>query len=795
MASNQMVKKHSFTYLGKIIGVLLVALLTLLLISEVKIGLAVIATTIFALQIVAGASCLVLCTRKLSFTWQELAGFGLAIGSLLTFGFDQVFRTTAISGMAWLIPVLILPLITFQKIRSDKRVLSIEQPVSIDILLILAATLFIVATEWFWPLPIAIFLTSVFVWKEFPKYKTYSLLLSFFSLIISVITFLRRPVGWWIEDTDVALYEAMSRTLGTWGFRENINAAGNATHYHWFAYAWSGLIDRVGNAESWITNTRILPIFIALGIVLMIWSALKVLFNNRIIIICSLIAISCFDTAQSWGRGFKIGYLASPSQIYGYLLLLAFLYLFAIDQDEKTSKSLFLFALLGFGAVGAKVAHGVLLAGGVGLSWLFTLIREKKLRSHNTYRSLVTLLAITMSFVLVVGGATGSSRGVLLDQVAFVTGITGDFRQWGLTVNWIAALIFLFGFLGLQVLGLTVSWSSNLIKDKLILVFVLGIFIAGVISTLFLSAEFAVEIFFAQGAAVLVLVLIIPITISQFTRLEFARKNKMIFMAISIIGFGSAILTRFIPKNDSGSYQAIFFRMIPSLVGLLPIIFGLAFSIFIVSRSKTKNLATTFALLATIGLIFMSFGFYLSNWQQNMKQEYPEFASNSASRIGEDRPDLQAASVWISENTPESAIFATNDFCSEISASCDANTDWTELMNDSMKCTTFEVLRTTTCDAGGYPLLTAIVHRRFLAGNYYVGISDGSAIKPWVAQRVIDSVDFAKNSSDTAVEKLQKSNVQWYLLRKELTSNSGWKDFGQIRYSNDTYAVIEFAAG
>jgi len=112
-----------------------------------------------------------------------------------------------------------------------------------------------------------------------------------------------------------------------------------------------------------------------------------------------------------------------------------------------------------------------------------------------------------------------------------------------------------------------------------------------------------------------------------------------------------------------------------------------------------------------------------------------------------------------------------------------------------MKCTTFEVLRTTTCDAGGYPLLTAIVHRRFLAGNYYVGISDGSAIKPWVAQRVIDSVDFAKNSSDTAVEKLQKSNVQWYLLRKELTSSNGWKDFGQIRYSNDTYAVIEFAAG
>ena len=88
-------------------------------------------------------------------------------------------------------------------------------------------------------------------------------------------------------------------------------------------------------------------------------------------------------------------------------------------------------------------------------------------------------------------------------------------------------------------------------------------------------------------------------------------------------------------------------------------------------------------------------------------------------------------------------------------------------------------------------MLTAVVHRRFLAGNYYVGISDGSAIKPWVVKRVLDSVNFAKSPSNETLSVLKDSNVGWYLLRRELTVENDWEKFGNIRYSNSSYYVIE----
>jgi hypothetical protein len=187
----------------------------------------------------------------------------------------------------------------------------------------------------------------------------------------------------------------------------------------------------------------------------------------------------------------------------------------------------------------------------------------------------------------------------------------------------------------------------------------------------------------------------------------------------------------------------------------------------------------------------MSGGFYIANYAKNIQEEYPQSNRNFASRIGLDRPDLLSASDWISTNTKTSAIFATNDFCGGISKTCNSDTDWDALLDFSMKCTQFEVLRTDKCNAGGYQLLTAVVHRRFLAGNYYVGISDGSAIKPWVVKRVLDSVNFAKSPSSETLTKLKDSNVSWYLLRRELTSDKNWEKFGNIRYSNSSYFVIE----
>jgi hypothetical protein len=772
-----------------------------LLISGVPLKVATIALLIVVLQILAGGSFLTMFVYKSHLTWKEFCGVGLAIGSLLTFGFDQIFRNTAISGFAWTLPILFLPLSIWRsRLKIDVTIARNDLTVT-ELAAISATVLLILSPEWFWPLPLALMLIAIVVWREIPRWRKQSAIIAACLIPISILSILKRPIGWWIEDSDVALYEAISRTLGNWGFRDNINGAGTSTNYHWFAYAWSGLIDRVSGSPEWVSNTRTIPLLITVGTVLIIWAILERLSHTRMIIIFSLFAIGGFDTVQTWGRGFKLGIIASPSQMYGLLLLLAFLYVFILDINNYLKKPLPLFFLLAFGVIGSKVAHGAVLAGAVGFFWLANFVKDKKFNWHQTWLTATTILGIATGFYFVINGGGGSSRGILFDQFGFVDGITGDFRPFGLPIQWLAGLTFLFGFLGFQLVGLvalcTFATSS---QQKQVQFFAIGIAIAGLLAAMFLSGEFAVELFFTHAASSILVVLIIPIALNRITSNDFKYPRSILSITI-FVGLGSAIFANLMPNLDSGSLTAIALRTTPSLVGLLPLLSALACALYLKKNNfegqfKDQSEVSFFkkiTTLALVGLLAMSVGFFSINYEKNIRQEYPESDRNFASRIGLDRPDLQSASNWISTNTKTSAIFATNDLCSQVSKSCNKDTNWDALLDFSMKCTQFAVLRTDKCNAGGYALLTAIVHRRFLAGNYYVGISDGSAIKPWVVKRVIDSVNFAKLPSNETLTALKDSNVGWYLLRRELTSDKNWAKFGNIRYSNSSYFVIELS--
>jgi hypothetical protein len=264
-------------------------------------------------------------------------------------------------------------------------------------------------------------------------------------------------------------------------------------------------------------------------------------------------------------------------------------------------------------------------------------------------------------------------------------------------------------------------------------------------------------------------------------------------LAVVVSGLIGAAIAANVPNLNSGSITAIILRTLPSIVGLLPIGCALLLTRRFRYKMYSEPVMKPFLILALTGLMTLSISFYAVNFVKNIVAEYPSFETNYKDRSGEDLPDLIQASEWINQNVFETEILATNDFCREVSESCNSNTDWNALLNFSMKCTTDEVLRSDDCNAGGYPLLTAIVDRRFLAGNYYVGISDGSAIKPWVVNRVLDSVDFAKDPSFKSAQKLTSQGVDWFLLRRDLTNETNWSNFGTVEFSNNTYLVIKLA--
>ncbi|MGA0105796.1 MAG: hypothetical protein ACO3JO_01600 [Ilumatobacteraceae bacterium] len=759
-----------------------------LIVADTPIKVALVSTGFITVQILVGGLIFVALSNKTDLSWQEFCGLGLVIGSLLTIALDQIFRQTFIADYAWalsLLTILLIPkskefFLSFAKEQTQTRFT--------DLLIILGAGFLFISSDWFWALPLVILIIATAAWYEFKSYRRFAAFVAIVSTPISIVSVFTRPNGWWIEDSDLALNEAISQTLKVWGTQDNINAVGTPTNYHWLVYAWSGLLERVSGAPNWVMNSRVIPFVVSLGTALLIWAIISRLGYTRKVTFASLLIIGTYDTVPTWGRGFGIGYTPSPSQMYGLLLLLTFVYFVIIFEHSAPKRALILFLIVGIGAIGAKVPHGAIVAASSGLLSVYIILKKRKLFSTRVFQLVVTTLGVLIGFVVIIGGLSDSSRGMIIDQVAFVNGITGDFRAYSLQVRWFAALIFIFGFFSLPILGIVLINKQKVFKNSGLRILLLGIVISGISGAMFLSGEFAVELFFAHAASSLLLVFIAPLLVSSFNQ---AINSKKIVGTLVCIGLISAIASAFVPNLNSGSTFAIGLRLIPSLVGLVPICAAVIAAIAV--GKKSEKIASALQ-LALFGVAAMSIGFFAVNFSRNAVNEYPEFNRNYESRTGLDRPDLIAASEWISDNTPVSAIFATNDFCAEISTECDAQTDWLKRVEYSMNCTRDQVLRwvgTDDCNPGSYKLLTALVDRRFLAGNFWVGVSDGDALQPWLAERVMTSVNFAKSPSAEISESLKQSNVEWFLLRKELTDSQDWQKYGTIEYSNDSYAIIK----
>ena len=510
---------------GKTLLIFQSLVLLILLISEVNFWTSTLSVIVLTLQIIAGSSLFLTFANKSEFAWQEIVGLGIVLGSILTFGFDQILRSTQIESFARSIPVIFCPLIFWRGLDKSGARFHITFSTRTELTVLFAAAFLILATEWFWPLPLAIMLLATYFGLQIPRLKIYTLGAAVIFAPISIFSIFARPRGWWIEDSDVALYEAMSKTLGTWGFRDNINGANTPTNYHWFTYAWSGLIDRVGNFSPWVSNTRVIPIFLVVGICLLTWSIAFRLTNSKTLAGLALVLVASFDTSQLWGRGFKVGYIMSPSQIYGLLVLLAFFLVYLLYQEQLIKTPYLILGILAFSTLGAKVAHGALLVGGAGFVWLCTVIKEKRVLSKNTAITIFSVVPVLACFQIIFGGPSGSSRGMIFQQVGFVDSISGAVREFSNKIHWVAALIYIFGFFGLPIVLFIQSKSLKLSKNAFAIQFALGSSIVGLLVTVFLSAEFGVQLFFAQGATVLSLTLLLP-TVIQAINLQSKKSLK-----------------------------------------------------------------------------------------------------------------------------------------------------------------------------------------------------------------------------------------------------------------------------
>ena len=234
------------------------------------------------------------------------------------------------------------------------------------------------------------------------------------------------------------------------------------------------------------------------------------------------------------------------------------------------------------------------------------------------------------------------------------------------------------------------------------------------------------------------------------------RSRKFQLLLISVISV--AIATVYLPQlntpwTNSDYRNAVIQKAIGSIIWILiPLVI-----LILGSRYTNRKYLSIFCVV----LVSITVGFI---------QRTDAFISNASQVFGPEKPQMYSSNLeeslsWISKNTDDQAIFATNRFC---------------------------VLDLEPCMAR-WSLYSAYTQRRFFIEGYAYNFGYGTL--PIDAQERLDlSIDFAENPSESLVYKFVDSGVNFYLLDKLAPYDQlvNWSDFGEIAFQNNEILLIAF---
>jgi len=365
----------------------------------------------------------------------------------------------------------------------------------------------------------------------------------------------------------------------------------------------------------------------------------------------ALLIVSFFDSVTSWGSGFRIGFISSPSQLVGFVWLFAIL-LVVLDQDvQKIRFSSVLYVVLFSGAILSKISHGIVALGGLSTLLLIEMIRARKVLVPRFINTAAAAGATFFWFWHTYMGAENARFKFL----KFPEEILGSLQLWGGKPLWLAASILLLGLVGYQSMGLLVGLIDRQTRASTLFIFSFGAALAGLIVTLSIESLFGSQLYFLHSASSIVLLVAAVMTVQSLTKINHEFQSHWRIALVAFVGFMSAAISWAIPTINSGTESAIWVSVSKSGTFVLPLLFA----ILIVFPSSPRNLFRRYTSLSLVGLCALSIGFSMTNWTMVLKREFPSFDRNEQFNLG--TPDLNSAMEWMRNSTPEETLFASNN--------------------------------------------------------------------------------------------------------------------------------------
>jgi hypothetical protein len=779
-------------------GAAFFSLLVALIISDVSVIDAFLILSVISVQTLGGILIYRWCSRAEISPSPEYIGMGFAIGSFLAMIGDQFALGTPLQDIGWLLPVL-LGVLAYLSAPKSQSFIKSELRLTMTLPWAIAGSFLALGLEWYWSFPVGIAMVAVLVYLDFFAKSLRSMnkliLIVLVTLLGGVIALMLslRPEIWWIEHFyDFLLYENWSNALSSFG-RVGIGGVGYEFNYHWFTYAWNGLISRLSSADPWVATTRS-SILISVVVIQLLLSAIIKQYGikNRIANLSATI-VAMFSTVALWrGDSMRLLHLESFSGVFALVWLLAVFLLVLKARESFSMRHFILIVVLCIATFGAKTAFG-----GVAVVLIFALFIEALLNRRNDSKTYLLLSFVSLGSVLLLAkylfldSYLPKIWGPSLGFIEFLGAMESEnliFRKHEtafLALWWISAALLV------QILAAVVFAVNHFLATRTLLV--VEVIAASSCVGLLCVVTFwdGNQNYFAYAAFVVLLPLVASFLFNNLTRellvaMKISRLRLRVGFVLSLI-VAFSILTLRMPEIGVATRSEVFLRHLPYLASTA-ISLAVILIFFNQIRSISNFASRVLPSLLIIVLSITSVTFYISEWSHEVERVFDRWEREGPGKVDTlfGSQDIQEAIQWINANTETDSIIAID----YDTPSCPID-PWG--FRESQCAIVADQVKTQP--HMGREVLEGAIKRQMLIRNLHpltFGFESSLEMRfADIEAKRIAIRDYSLTGDVESLKSLQKFGVSWFVINLEQADGKSSWSGAEIEFRNKSFVILK----
>ena len=651
----------------------------LLLLTEFSPVSALLTVLVISLQVVLGESLIGRFSGFNQISKLAKVGLGFCIGAIVS-TFLYVFVVTFTSPMAAIISQIVLfglaAVLRMSQISSTIVQATSDELGAVKWLAVIA--LLGMAPTWFWPLPVAIGLAILFlVWSRLKDgFSSMKIILFFLLSLSSGLIWLRildtRPNRAWFADDRFA--ELFSFSLGKWGVSHNPMLVSESISYHWFSFAWIGVVSNLTFTTVEVLFAHFGPVIVAMACAVLGFAISQTFTRNTTVTLVSLALAVSVDTERLFeGYGFNAFQLSSFSQFFSLALGIALLLIIASLNNQQLRSVAVIVGIIFAGLIGSKISSGLVASFGLGGVWLVGFIKNPKARGHISF-FVVAILTPAIVALTIFYGDPRSDSGSLFRRPGWPVGVSRNLWDIynGSFVGFLPILIFLtlaigsLGFTGVLLILGSENKSSSYFNLKVFLGFCLfaslaQMWIRGGAGSRDLFEGNVATLYAFHFSISLIRFVAVALAVEQVSKLCKSRKLRIILLSLGFPLLFAFSVSRSWEIGVEASY------LVPLLVAFKPVIplvlalvIAIALSVYV--RNKWQFLGfvscpNTFLVLSNLVLITAGMFLFVSNFANVSSRQQKEWRLMDKDYFVTD--DFRAATTWLKINTPADVVVAS----------------------------------------------------------------------------------------------------------------------------------------